>query len=222
MSDPISDMRIHIAETGLMLFERKLTDAAGGNISARVGDRVCVTPRYAGSKHRWHLRPEQVLVTDLNGFQLDGEGQCSREAKVHYRIYRDFPDAAAVVHCHAQNALVFASAGCPIEPVLEDTLKFGTVLVTGFAPAHSDDLAEFVSAGLQGQDDRIRKQAAAVLAPWHGLFVAGKDLDAAFDASERIDTNARCILFSRLIPGAETLTPQENRARLEARMRDFS
>lgn len=222
MSDPIADMRIRIAETGLMLFERKLTDAAGGNISARVGERICITPRYAGSKHRWHLLPGQVLVTDLEGSQLDGDGQTSREAKVHYRIYRDFPDVAAVIHCHAQNALVFASAGCPIEPVLEDTLKFGTVLVTGFAPAHSEKLADFISVGLQGQDSRIRKQAAAVLAPWHGLFVAGKDLDAAFDAAERIDTNARCILYTRLIPGVESLTPQANRARLEARMRDFS
>ena len=29
---------------------------------------------------------------------------------------------------------------------------------------------------------RIRKQAAGVIARWHGLFVLGKDLDAAFDA----------------------------------------
>jgi ribulose-5-phosphate 4-epimerase/fuculose-1-phosphate aldolase len=38
------------------------------------------------------------------------------------------------------------------------------------------------------------------MAPWHGLFVVGKDLDAAFDLTERIDTNAYCILMSRLLP----------------------
>ena len=222
MNDPILDMRVKIAAIGQMLFERKLTDAAGGNISVRVGEKICITPRYAGSKHRWHLRSEQVLVTDLDGKQLAGDGQVSREAKVHYRIYRDFPDVTAVVHCHAQNALVFASAGCPIEPVLENTLKFGTILVSAYAPAHSEKLADFVSTALFGQDDRIRKQAAGVLAPGHGLFVAGKDLDAAFDAAERIDTNARCILFSRLLPDSEHITPKIIRARLEAGMRDFS
>ncbi|RPI81092.1 MAG: class II aldolase/adducin family protein [Chloroflexi bacterium] len=222
MNETIQKTRIRVAELGLMLFERKLTDAAGGNISVRVGDLICITPRYAGSKHQWHLRPDQVLVTDMQGCKLDGDGDISREARVHYRIYQDFPDATSVVHCHAQNALVFASACRPIEPVLEDTLKFGTIIVTGYAPAHSDQLAEFISNGLCGQEDRIRTQAAAVLAPWHGLFVAGKNLEAAFDAAERIDTNARCILFSRLLPGDAAPSPGENRLNLETSMQDFS
>lgn len=215
MSDDIYTMRGKIAETGRMLFERHLTDAAGGNISARVGDLICITPRYSGSKHQWHLRPEQVMVSDLQGNMLEGEGEISREAKVHYRLYADFPEGQAVVHSHAQNALVFASACQPIEPVLEDTLKFGTIRVCQYAPAHSGDLAQFISSEFQGQGERIRKQAAGVLAPWHGLFVMGKNLDAAFDATERIDTNARCILFSRLLPANQPLDPQTIRTELE-------
>jgi ribulose-5-phosphate 4-epimerase/fuculose-1-phosphate aldolase len=156
-----------------------------------------------------------VLVCDLAGQQLDGDGELSRESKVHLGLYHAFPDGQAVVHCHAQNALVFAAACRPIHPVLEDTLKFGTIKVTQYAPAHSGDLAKFIIEGLQGQEARIRKQAAGVLAPWHGLFVLGKDLDAAFDAAERIDVNARCILFSRLLPG-EPVAPESIRLELEA------
>jgi L-fuculose-phosphate aldolase len=199
--DPIWAARVQIARLGRMMFERRLTDAAGGNISARVGDRVCITPRYAGSQFQWHLRPEQVLVSDLDGRYLEGEGELSREAKVHHRLYREFAEGQAVVHGHPRNALVFAAACRPIEPVLEDTLKFGTIHVTGYAPAHSADLAEHNAAALRGQQARIQKQAAAVLAPWHGLFVLGKDLNAAFDAAERIDVNAYCLLMSRLLPG---------------------
>ena len=44
-----------------MVFERHLTDAAGGNISVRVGDSVCITPRYSGSRRHWQLQPNQVL-----------------------------------------------------------------------------------------------------------------------------------------------------------------
>jgi L-fuculose-phosphate aldolase len=215
MSDALADMRRKIAEIARLLFDRMLTDAAGGNLSARVGDLVCITPRYSGSKHQWRLRPEQVLVSDLDGKQLDGEGEISREAKVHFRLYREFPDGRAVVHAHARNALVFASACQPIEPVLEDTLKFGTIQVAKYAPAHSNDLAEYVSELLRGQEGRVRQQAAAVIAPWHGLFVLGKDLDAAFDAAERIDVNARCILLSRLLPGGNPVDPQNIRAELE-------
>jgi L-fuculose-phosphate aldolase len=216
----VEAMRARIAELGQMLFERQLTDAAGGNISARVGERVCITPRYCGSKHQWHLRPEQVLVCSLDGQQLDGDGELSRESKVHLGLYQAFPEGQAVVHCHAQNALVFAAACRPIHPVLEDTLKFGTIKVTRYAPAHSADLAAFIIDGLRGQEARIRKQAAAVLAPWHGLFVLGKDLEAAFDAAERIDTNARCILFSRLLPG-EPVAPESMRDELEAALRPY-
>lgn len=222
MSDGIYAMRVKITEIGRLLFERRLTDAAGGNISARVGDLICITPRYSGSKHQWHLRPEQVMVSDLKGNILEGEGEISREAKVHYRIYADFPDGKAIVHAHARNALVFASACRPIEPVLEDTLKFGIIRVSQFAPAHSNDLAQSVAAELLGQDERIRKQAAAVLAPFHGLFVVGKDLDAAFDATERIDTNARCILLGRLLPGEPPFDPLASRNELEIAVRRYS
>jgi L-fuculose-phosphate aldolase len=58
-------------------------------------------------------------------------------------------------------------------------------------------LAENVVAGLRGKEERIRKQAAAVLLPTHGIIVAGKDLFAAIDAVERIDWNAWCILAQK-------------------------
>ncbi len=100
-ADLISQTRNKIAETGRMVFERHLTDAAGGNISVRVGDSVCITPRYSGSKRHWQLQPNQVLVSDLLGNKLDGDGDVSRESKVHYRLYQEFPEATAVLHSHA-------------------------------------------------------------------------------------------------------------------------
>jgi L-fuculose-phosphate aldolase len=68
------------------------------------------------------------------------------------------------------------------------------------APAHSDELAANIVQGLTGMEPNIRKQAAAVLLPKHGIFVAGKDLFAAIDAVERIDWNAWCILAQGSLP----------------------
>jgi ribose 5-phosphate isomerase B len=134
----ISQTRNKIAETGRLVFERHLTDAAGGNISVRVGDSVCITPRYSGSKRHWQLQPNQVLVSDMLGNKLDGDGDVSRESKVHYRLYQEFPEATAVLHSHARNVMVFVASGQPIQPVLEATLKFDTIPVAQkFAPAHS-------------------------------------------------------------------------------------
>jgi ribose 5-phosphate isomerase B len=217
----IARARSKIAETGKLVFARHLTDAAGGNISIRVGQYVCITPRYSGSRRHWQLQPEDVLVSDLAGNKLEGEGEVSREAKVHFRLYQQFPDATAVLHSHARNVMPFVAAGQPIEPILEATLKFDTIPVTRFAPAHSEKLADAIAETMQGKDESIRKYATAVIAPWHGLFVVGKDLDAAFDLTERIDTNAYCILMSRLLSGNGGNQALDIRMKLSEAIRSF-
>jgi ribose 5-phosphate isomerase B len=223
IADLISQTRNKIAETGRMVFERHLTDAAGGNISVRVGDSVCITPRYSGSKRHWQLQPNQVLVSDLLGNKLDGDGDVSRESKVHYRLYQEFPEATAVLHSHARNVMVFVASGQPIQPVLEATLKFDTIPVASkFAPAHSEKLADSIAEALQGKEEAVRKYATAVMAPWHGLFVVGKDLDACFDLTERIDTNAYCILMSRLLPEGGPMDPETMRMNLSEAIQTFN
>ena len=220
--DLIAQARAKIADTGKLVFARHLTDAAGGNISVRVGDTICITPRYSGSRRHWQLQPEQVLVSDLAGNKLQGDGDISRESKVHYRLYQEFLDGAAVLHSHPRNVMVFVASGQPIEPVLEATLKFDTIPVTQFAPAHSEKLADAIAEAFRGKEEYIKRYATAVMAPWHGLFVIGKDLDAAFDLTERIDTNAYCILMSRLLPEGGPMDPEGMRLRLSQAIQTFN
>lgn len=209
MDTKIMETRARIAELGALMFDRQLLDAGGGNLSARVGDVVCLSPRYSGQLHRWRLKPEQVLVVDLKGNKLDGNGDISREAKAHLTLHNTFADAgAAVMHTHSRNVLVFCAMARPMPPVLEQTLKFGEIPVVDYAPAHSQQLADNIANALRGQEDRIRKQAAAAIAPWHGLFVMAKDLDFAFDAVERIDNNAYILLMSQLFCLPDALEEQ--------------
>ncbi len=216
----ISEMRAKITRIGAMMFERRLTDAGGGNISVRIGDHILITPRFSGSKRQWQLRPEEVLVADMDMNILDGIGEISRESKVHFRLHREFGEyGTSVIHCHAQNILVFAAMAMPMPMVLEGTQKFGTLPVVGYAPAHSADLAENVAGAIRGNEARIRKQAAAALAPWHGLFVMGKDIDAAFDAVERLDNNAYCILMGQMLKQNDMMADQ--RKALESAMAKY-
>jgi len=219
----VAAMRARIARIGALMFDRRLTDAAGGNITARVktgfGEVICMSPRFAGSKWLWNLQPDDVLVVDLDGTILLGDGDISREAKVHLRLHRDFGAyGTAVIHAHARNLLVFATLGVPMPPVLEATRKFGTLPVIEFAPSHSRRLAENVAEAMRGMESRITKQAAGVIAPYHGLFVMGKDLNAAFDAVERIDNNAYIILKSGLLHSGQLTAHVE---RMEAIMDGF-
>ena len=202
--EAISQARERIARIGRLLFDRHLTDAAGGNISVRVGNRVCISPRYSGSLHQWQLEPEDVLVADMDRNILLGTGQLSRESNVHFKLHRDFGEwGTSVIHAHARNLLVFAVLGRSLPPVLEATRKFGETPAIAYAPAHSPQLAENVAASLRGREARIKTQAAGVIAPWHGVFVMGKDLDATFDAVERLDNNAYILMMASAFAGAE-------------------
>jgi L-fuculose-phosphate aldolase len=189
----------HLCLAGRILFQRRLTDLAGGNISMRVGDLVYMTPRYSGARYHWDLSPDQILCGRWDNDELAANPQFSREGWSHLELYKHFPDVQAVVHAHAFHVQPFSSLSMPIQPVLEANDKFGTIEVIEPAPAHSKALAEKVLAGFAGKEEIIRKMAAAVIIPRHGLIAAGKDLDLTLDTIERIDTNAWVILARRML-----------------------
>jgi L-fuculose-phosphate aldolase len=202
VSHAVEATRERMVEFGRLMFDRRLTDASGGNLGVRLDDVILMTSRYAGSKWQWHLRPEQVLLFDLAGNKLDGEGDPSREFKVHHKLLTEFsPTGTAVVHAHPRNVLVFCTTEKPMPPVLDCTQKFGEIPCLPFTPAHSAQLAEQIAAAMRGQEGRIAKQAAAVMAARHGMFILANSLDAGYDALERLDNNAYCVLFSKLLTG---------------------
>ena len=191
-----------IAQVGRIMLERDLTDLAGGNISVRVEDKVVMSPSYAGTRKFWQLKPEDVLVLDLRGELLEGEGEVSREAPTHLKLLnRFYPQGKAVIHAHARNVMVFCATRQSIPAVLEYTYKFGEIKLAEYARGgvQNEQLAENVYKALSGQEGRMAKQAAAVMVPWHGLFAVGKDLYSVLDAVERIEVNARCILYGRML-----------------------
>lgn len=189
-----------ICYVGRRMFERRLADMAGGNISVRDGDTLYFSPRYSGSRQHWQLDPSDIVTGDVNRDEIMEHPRFSREGKAHLAVYRAFPDVQGIIHAHSFHILPFSVAERPIEPVLEATQKFGVVPVIKGAAAHSNDLAQNIAAGFTGKEANIRKQAAAVLMPKHGILVAGKDVMAALDALERIDWNCWCIMAQNLIP----------------------
>ncbi len=206
----IDQTRTKLAFIGGLLFDRHLTDAAGGNISALADDVICMSVTRSGSKKQWQLQAEDILVVDRDGHILEGEGQLSREINVHFKLYQMFSHVGtAVIHAHPHNIMPFCAMAMSMPPVLEANLKFGEVKCVAYAPAHSPALAENVAAALQGQEERIKTHAAGVIAPWHGIFLMGKDLDAAFDAVERFDTNAYAILMAQSLGGTGLLSAQQ-------------
>ena len=203
------DARALVAHIGRMLFDRHLTDAGGGNISLRIRDLFCMSPTLAGQNQQWQLEAKDVLVVDEQGQILLGEGGLTRESAVHFGLHKHYGDyGSAVIHCHPRNLMVFACANRPLPPVMEATRKFGTTPVIDYAPAHSPKLGERIVATMRGREAMIAKHAAGAIAPWHGLFLIGKNLPAALDAVERLDTNAYVMMMSRQLDASPLLTAE--------------
>ncbi|HSV86522.1 MAG TPA: class II aldolase/adducin family protein, partial [Levilinea sp.] len=136
-----------LALVGRTMFERRLTDIAGGNISARNGDQIVSSPRYSGSLYHWQLEPAHLISGAIDTDEILDNPLFSREGKVHLAIYRNFPGVNAIIHAHSYNIQPFAAACRPIPPMLEANDKFGVIPVVQAAPAHSRELADYVTAG---------------------------------------------------------------------------
>jgi L-fuculose-phosphate aldolase len=193
-----------MVEIGHLLYARFLTNSAGGNISCRVGDRVYITPRGLGSRHRWKLREEMVVVTDLDRNPIEGDpALISREGQMHYACYRHFPEINGVVHAHARYLSVFAAAALPVTPTLQYTRKFGTVEVVADLPAHTAHVAEAVVERLEAQRETLSRNGLGLILAGHGAVTVGRDLADAYDVLDRLEWSAHILLMSRLLDPAQ-------------------
>ena len=192
-----TDPRPLMVEIAHLLYDRFLTNSAGGNMSCRVGERIYITPRRLGSRHRWRLREEMVLVFDSDLNPLEGDpGLVSRESKMHFACYRRFPEINGVIHAHPRYLSVFAAAGKSVTPTNEYTEKFGTVEVVPPLPSHSQALADAVVEKLAPRQGELRAHGLGLILAWHGVVTVGRDLADAYDTLERLEWSARTLLLS--------------------------
>jgi L-fuculose-phosphate aldolase len=193
------DPRRTMVEIAHLLYSRYLTNSAGGNVSCRVGDRIYITPRGLGSKHRWQLREEMVLVFDADLNPLEGDPRAvSRESRMHFACYRRFPEVNGVIHAHPRYLSVFAAAGRPVTPTNVYTEKFGTVEVVPPLPSHSQALADAVVEKLASRQGEMGQHGLGLILAWHGVVTVGRDLADAYDTLERLEWSAHTLLAAAL------------------------
>jgi L-fuculose-phosphate aldolase len=176
-------------------------------MSCRVGEQVFITPRYLGSKHRWQLRPEMVLVCDLDGRVIEGDpALISRESRMHFACLRNFPEVGAVLHAHPRYLSVFAAAGKPVLATNDYTEKYGVTEVIPYYPSHSAELADAVVNNFMPRRAAFAKNGLGIVLAWHGVVVAARDLSDAYDTLERLEWCAHTMLMGRLLGEGVSVT----------------
>ena len=162
-----------------------LVHGTAGNVSARVGARIAITPSglaYAA------MSPLDVVVLDAAGVTLEGDRVPSSEKAVHLEIYRARPDVGAIVHTHSTAATAAAAIGEPLPAFLiEAAVSFrGAIPVAPFRMTGTPEL------GVQAA--RSLGAGRAVLLESHGAVTVGDDLAQALELAIALEEVAKVYL----------------------------
>lgn len=180
-----SELRKRMVAVAQSLFARGYSFGSSGNLSARHGDSVLVTP--TGSS--FETVTARAIARLLMDGTLAGRPKPSKEAHFHLAIYRARPEAGAVVHLHSTHAVaVSCLKGLNMDdalPVLTPyyAMRIGRLPVVKYLPPGDPQLAPEVEAAA--------RDAKAVLLRNHGPITIGKDLAEAAALAEELEEHAR-------------------------------
>jgi len=192
------EVRESIVDVLRFLEVKGLNYGRAGNVSVRIpeANHVVITP---SGFLKSALKPEDLIVIDLNGGLIEGSGKPSVETPMHLTIYRRFSKINAVIHAHAPYTTVLAVVREPIPPLIEEMVLRvgGDVKVTEYAPLGTQELAEEVVKALEGR-------SAAIIAN-HGVVAVGKNPQEAAEVLELVEKIAQIYIHAKLLGKIETL-----------------
>ncbi|MFE6779228.1 class II aldolase/adducin family protein [Streptomyces sp. NPDC057702] len=167
-----------------------LVVGTSGNVSARVGGIVLVTP--SGVPYD-ELGPRDVVGVDLDGRILIGHRRPTSELPLHLAIYRA-TDARAIVHTHAVHATAVSTLVTELPAVhyMMGALG-GPVRVAPYALYGSDELAHHVLAALRDRTGCLLRN--------HGTIVYADSLRRAYDHTAQLEWMCQVWLAAATVPG---------------------
>ena len=133
-----------ICAVGWKLWLRSYVDGNGGNISCRIGENAVICTPTLLSKA--DLKPEDLCLVDLEGNQLAGDLPRTSEVFLHCEIFKNVPQAKAVVHCHPPHATAYAITGRvpPSAIIPEFDVFVGSVAISPYETPGTKKFAETV------------------------------------------------------------------------------
>lgn len=132
------------------------------------------------------VRPDDVLVVDLNdpdGLKIPG---MHLEALIHTEIYRARPEVGAVIHSHPVYSIALSSTNANLEYLTHDSVLFHDGI------GRYTDSAHLITSPEQGQ--RVAQalgEQRAVLLQNHGVVFVGEDIRWAILAAVTLERSLK-------------------------------
>lgn len=200
-----TESRHRLAEACVALTRSGVLSASGhGNFSARVDDgRMVLTGRGMSSA----TDPGQLALVRLDGVVEEGHVAASvaEIVAMHAVIYRERPDAGAVVHTHSPSVTAFALAHVPLPCRYEAMIRLGqtcAVPVAAWGPRGSQASLDAIARALAGVPG-----TRAVLLANHGLLAFGPDPAGAAALVVALEEAAGAELAAARLGGAQDFPP---------------
>ncbi len=163
-----------------------LVPGSAGNLSARIGDTIAVTPTGAELER---LDPDDVTLVSTTGEVIEGRLAPTSELDLHLAVYSGFGSAVgAVVHTHAPYATALACVLDELPCVHYAMLDLGgAVRVAPYRTFGTRALADVTV-------EALRDRSAALMSN-HGTIAFGKDVTQAVRRTELLEW--ACTLYMR-------------------------
>lgn len=198
-----SALRQEIIEVGRLMYDKDLIVGVDGNISARLGDdRLLITP---SGLPKGQLRPEQLLIVDLDGVPVRYLNPQSHSLKptselpMHLEVYRQRPDVRAIVHAHPPLSVALSIAGIPMSLAMlpEVILVLGRIPTAPYSLPSSEENATAIRTLISNHD--------AIILERHGSLTVGDSPMQAFIRLESVEQNARILFILAQLGGGDPL-----------------
>jgi L-fuculose-phosphate aldolase len=187
------DLREEMALTARLMWERRLTNAAGGNFAVRAAEnRILISPSMMSEERHCRLSPEDFLLIDYEQNILEGQGKLSRETLMHVLILSRFAEIGSTIHAHPFYCMPFVAQSKPIPSLTEATMGRGDVGCIKWAKAYSEELSRSVYEYFEAHRELAVKKPIGVIMPLHGIVVSGGDIYKAYSMLERVECDAYC------------------------------
>ncbi|WP_428539013.1 class II aldolase/adducin family protein [Rhodopila sp.] len=178
---------------------RGLIVGSAGNISARTEPGMLITP--SGGD------PESLAATDLVAVTMQGVAQDqavpSSEWAMHASVYAACPEAAFILHSHADACTALACLGSALPAFHYLVVQFGGDQVR---------CAPYVTFGTQALADHAARAIAgrsACLLANHGMIVCGRTPQHALSQAVLLETLCRQYLLALSAGTPRLLTEQQ-------------
>lgn len=198
----LKDLREMLWQLHLELPKSNLVTWTSGNISARDPETGYVVIKPSGVRYE-DLKPEHMVVVDLDGKRIEGELKPSSDTASHLYIYRHRPDVGGVVHTHSPYATAFAALGKPIPVYLTAMAdEFGgPIPCGGFALIGGEQIGQVVVESIG--------DSPAVLLKNHGVFTIGPTAPRAVKAAVMVEDVARTVWIALQLGQPDEIPPED-------------